>query len=603
MVEIPTPSTATPAAVAPPTMSTPVPSADLSGLTTPATQPSLQGTQEFQSAVTGENAALQRVQQLSKPEAPAAPVPHARLLAMVSGLATGLSAFGTAIATGGKEGGAKEVAQIQGEQQQQKIQAQQATAAQKNTQIQQQLMVADTNHKLGQNILLMSALPDEIAQRHLAVSGEQLRQKGEQQTQSIQGSEYALAHGGMSPDEVQAAVHSDAPVGSLTGKSTFFSTNAQQTLAAAKTAGLPDTDPFVHNLQKKLNDPNTKAGDLMLATGQLAKQQQMQSVSTDEKIKRDAAEAAARPKDLNDATGRLTQAAQAYKDNPTPETSKARDAAQSAVSIFEQEDRKKKQMEQDVQSGDPEVLGHALFAGTYAPSQLLSARSMSKPVYAKVIATADADAKAAGMPEIIGPNGVHTGSYFNAAKAEAQYEYSKNPQTQNVMNKIRTLNEKGGDFDILKDAAVALPKYNEQTINKIFNVTGKEFGSSTVSNYHMALYNLASLLANVQTGGIPTEGEIQTQLDLMKDSFSKGQLDGTIQIAHKDIAARGAGMIGDNPYLSAAYPDLAKTSQQETPSSGKGVSLADARALPANKGKSDAEITADIQKHGHQVIQ
>ena len=35
--------------------------------------------------------------------------------------------------------------------------------------------------------------------------------------------------------------------------------------------------------------------------------------------------------------------------------------------------------------------------------------------------------------------------------------------------------------------------------------------------------------------------------------------------------------------------------------SGLAVSLADARALPQNKGKSDAQITADIKSHGHEV--
>lgn len=37
-------------------------------------------------------------------------------------------------------------------------------------------------------------------------------------------------------------------------------------------------------------------------------------------------------------------------------------------------------------------------------------------------------------------------------------------------------------------------------------------------------------------------------------------------------------------------------------SSGKGVSLAAARALPQNKGKSDADIRKDIERHGHKVV-
>jgi len=45
-----------------------------------------------------------------------------------------------------------------------------------------------------------------------------------------------------------------------------------------------------------------------------------------------------------------------------------------------------------------------------------------------------------------------------------------------------------------------------------------------------------------------------------------------------------------------------KLSESPVPS-GMSVSLAAARALPINKGKTDAEIRADIESHGHKVIE
>ena len=41
---------------------------------------------------------------------------------------------------------------------------------------------------------------------------------------------------------------------------------------------------------------------------------------------------------------------------------------------------------------------------------------------------------------------------------------------------------------------------------------------------------------------------------------------------------------------------------QSGASSGKGVNLRDAMALPQNKGKSEADVIKDIESHGHQVI-
>jgi hypothetical protein len=50
--------------------------------------------------------------------------------------------------------------------------------------------------------------------------------------------------------------------------------------------------------------------------------------------------------------------------------------------------------------------------------------------------------------------------------------------------------------------------------------------------------------------------------------------------------------------------EMEKGSSQSSPSgqgSGLAVSLKDARSLPQNRGKSDADITADIKAHGHEV--
>lgn len=602
-VSTPTPdpnAAAAPAAAPPSAPMTPAPAA--------AVAPDPNAAQaQAQTHVDAANQAFKKAQDLAKPDAPAAPVPHAKLLAMIQGLSLGLSAAATSIGTHGQEGGAKEVIQVQAEQQRQKLEAQRAAQEQKNQQIQNQIMVGDTNMKMAQMVPLLATMHDDITKAHLAVTGEETRQKGEQQAQAITGADFQAAHGGMNPTEFSSAMASTTPISASQtdgkpGPSTFFTTNAQQQLGAASEI-LGPNDPYVKKLHATLADPNATPKDLYLATQQVQQQQSLHKEATTEELKRQEVENAKRPKDLNDATGRFAKAQTEYKTNPTPDTKKALDDAKANQSTFFEMDRKQKQIAQDIQNGDPEVIGAAMANGLYAPSQVLSARSMTKKVYSQVLDAANRTAKANGAPEIIAPNGRHTGEYFNAAVSEGQFKYSQNVQTQNVLNKVLTLNEAGGDLDILKDASSELPKLNEQTINKIFNGVGKEFGSRAATNYHMALYNTASLLAQVQTGGIPTEGEIQQQLDLMHQSFSEGQLDGALQIVRKDIGARSTSMVANNPYLRYQYPTLANPQQSTAPvSTGKAVSLAEARNLPAYKGKSDDVIKADIVKAGHQVV-
>src|SRR5579872_5603452 len=99
-----------------PVINAPAPPVNLSALVQPGASlvtgqaaPNLQTAAQGSAAeaTAAEAAAYKSAADLAKPTPPPAPVPHARLLAMVSGLATGLGAAATSLATGGKEGGAE----------------------------------------------------------------------------------------------------------------------------------------------------------------------------------------------------------------------------------------------------------------------------------------------------------------------------------------------------------------------------------------------------------------------------------------------------------------------------------------------------------------
>jgi len=564
---------------------------------------------------------------------------HQKLLAMVQGLSVGLSAAGAAISSHGREGGAPAVQEYYQKQQQAQQQAAAAQQALKNQQIQNQLTTAETSRVNGQNMLLFGTMHDEQLQSHFKTqeAGIDTQEKAQNMfdtTGRVPTGWSVDEQTGQVKDANQAAPAGQAPAGGAPAAAAPTPGNASTpnvlpgvtpgapAPVAAAPAGpsifdrrqgmilqfagqkLGADDPDVKAAQAILADPKSTASQKRSAVIQIQNKAGMQEdavkdlmTKADLQGKQEANIAALRPKDLNDAIGRVAQADQNYRKNPTPETKEALDNAKTARALFQSAEREKKQVDQDVQNGDPDVIGRMLASGTAAPSQVQSARSMSKPFYSKVLQAANQYAKDGGAPEILGPNGEHTGQYFNEATAESQYAYSKNIATQNTLNKIRTLNEPGGDLDILKDAVTALPKMDSATANKIFNATATEFGSSEATGYHMALYNLASLLATVQTGGIPTEGEIQTQLNLMKDSFSKGQLDTAINTARRDIAARGKSIVGNNPFLKNAYPDLAN-SGNPTPQSH----IFDSKAwATANPGKDVNAAIAAAKQQGYEV--
>lgn len=95
---------------------------------------------------------------------------HARLMNMVSGLAEGLSAFGKAIATHGKEGGAAEVAQLQQQQAAQQLAAQRQQQELKNEAVNQKVNMAHSHMAQMQYQIGLMKLPTELKEQALDLS-------------------------------------------------------------------------------------------------------------------------------------------------------------------------------------------------------------------------------------------------------------------------------------------------------------------------------------------------------------------------------------------------------------------------------------------------
>jgi hypothetical protein len=145
------------------------------------------------------------------------------------------------------------------------------------------------------------------------------------------------------------------------------------------------------------------------------------------------------------------------------------------------------------------------------------------------------------------------GRPFDAGQASIDYGYARNPQTQNTLRMINGMTEKGGAIEIAQSAAKALPQFDSQTANRVFNAFETEFGSQATTNFHTAMLGLADEYSKVMGGGISSDTGRQQALDILKAAYSRGQLGGAIDIMQRDLAARKTALIGGNRYLEKQF--------------------------------------------------
>jgi hypothetical protein len=183
------------------------------------------------------------------------------------------------------------------------------------------------------------------------------------------------------------------------------------------------------------------------------------------------------------------------------------------------------------------------------------------------------------------------GKSFDIAKAQSDYTYSKNTQTQNTLKALDNIIQPNGAIDIAQSAAKGLPALNSQTLNKIFNIANAEFGDHRVTDFRTAMLGLADNYSKVQGGGVSTDSNRQQSLDLLKEAYSRGQLSGAMEIMRKDLSSVKSSKIGDNRYLQKQY-GAPQTQSQHTPMP-KGATV----QVPGSDGKmhwSDGKVDLGV---------
>jgi len=554
----PDPNTAAPIAQTPPA-ATPVAAPDVA----PAAAPPLPaGTGANVDATMAQAAPFVKAAETATQQATAsasqdttpAPQPHAKLLAMIQGLGIGLSSFGTAMGTKGKEGGAPEVQQFYANKQQQKIQAQTAAREQQNATTQRYMTIADTNMKTANNIMLLHTMPTDMALKDTELATKKQELATGKTSSDIQVAEFMKQNWGLSPEQVAGSAATTPQA--LSNSKSMLDRSVNGPTGAIQILG--KDNPAVIAAQKVAASPNPSVSDIMSAGQGLSVALGQQKEVTAAQTAKEAAAANSPVAKLSTpealATPGAAQAIQAKIDDPNTAAAdiprlqalipRAKLAQTNALAF---EAAKARQTEA-ITNGDPKAAGALLQSGLVSPQELISSR---KPEFAQQ-AFDEAIRLGGGVK---GPDGKWTGGNWSAVGAESQYEYAKNPKTQNTLNLLSTMQAPNGSIDIAKKQFATIPdKINEDTFNKIMNGTLTEVGQTPVTNFKAAMTSLADEYAQVLQGGAATETTLNQAKDLIKAAYSKEQGAGAFDVISQDMAARQKGMIRDNPALMKMYP-------------------------------------------------
>lgn len=567
--------------------------------------------------------------------APAPPVnpaaPHARLASMVSGLLTGLSAMGTSIATQGKEGGLKEVLQIQGEEQQQKIAAQQAAQAQKNAELQNKIGTVQLNTLQIQNQKLHGTLQDELTQSHMGV---------EEAKTKLAGEEFNLFAGtGMSPAQITALTNGAAVDGKTSG---LLQANAQQQYRIASQL-LSSDNPTLGALKNAIADPSTSPATLVQLNNRLQAELKGQEGVNDAKIKQAAAAAAAPFGDKADMVN---------------------DAILRRIQVLHPEVKELPAGYAMTPDSTPKDLDrvNSLMEPTEKAEETLSNRNIVNSMREQMLDLAKG-AKIPGDETKTGPEYMATlpvglqGTVkaIGEGRAAPPPAGSRSPAAQTILG---ALNRAFPEYDTTKYPTYLKARENfsagpigvginaintvETHLNRMYQhatapatsggITGKVtgfFGDKDVRALDIDRTAVSTELSKAYAAGQISEGEVrdwEDKLDFTKPGMTTGKLitnlkeiDGLLEGKQKAYetqwaaASPSASIVSPVPIISAdaaaararirgeAPPaDLTPASGGTAPS-GKAVSLKSAMALPVNAGKTADQVRADIIAHGHQV--
>jgi hypothetical protein len=576
------------------------PASAMPNLSTPGTAPQM-----------ATASAQQPAPQTSAPGAPAGP--HAGLMSMIQGMMVGLGAFGKSIATQGREGGVEEVnAERRAAQdmalKQQANQRENEDHATRQKMANANLLMASAEYHhnlqmypLQEREAALKLNNDATAAYNDALTaGYDLQDPGQTAAWSnLQNRIIKVTFGAkQNPDEVMSGVKGAAEQkgGSLVdyvplvhyndakhgtgGEITLVPADGLQAvnatprqvstgLAEAKSTLMQATAAFgADNPDVKNFSGRIQAIDTALKTGGNISAYQMQQLkmltigpmgtmiggkAKAEAIKKEqlANEAAARPKDMNDAVGRLTQAQQTFKNAPTPQNKLGVDASQAAVNVFQREEAKAaaqktyatKTAELNAMDANEEKNLPTLIdaAKNYQldPDKIFSMRGNQGAKFKAALLQADPTYSAATYK----------------AKFNTVQDFSPNGSAGKQIQALNTFAGHAADAMGLVDS---LRNSGSKLINAPMNKAAEAFGNDKIGPFNMAVEAAKDEYLNfLKAGHAPQKEEIERVEKAFSSNSSPAQIEANLKQMAATIVIRAGSLDGSyKATMGKNYPSM-----------------------------------------------
>jgi hypothetical protein len=545
-------------------------------------------------------------------EQPAAPPPHAKLLAMIQGLSVGLGAAAQSIATHGKEGGAAEVQRFQGEQQRQKEQADSAATAQKNAKYQQLMWQGEINHTNLSNIVLGATVKNQVDESHFKAQESGLGVIGLQQEQQAKAREAFNASGDLNtflettkkikdvgsgasekptagatpaaaapaavPGQTSDALSSIPPVSISGWKNSIDSAMSGypndpdiQKADAAFKAAQASTDPHAASMAMAQAARIASSRMTSLTAGAKARAEQQTADAGSPVSKLSTPEALAAPG--------AQAAIQAKIDDPTTapaDIPRLRPLlAQASAAQFNAENIKAREArtQQIVNQGTADDAGKLLANRSLTLSELKSRQVTPKFITDAVAAAQKYDPT------------------YKAAEAEGQGKIAGSPANQQFFGNTDSLLVKGGTLDQLAQTHAALGNTSLPFANKLENWKQAQLGQGPQAAFAAAALGVADDASKVMSGGTGSDASRQQALDIIGRDLSNEGMAASIAQVRKQIESQRNGRVGTNPYLKDMYPDPS-TRQEVAGQSGTQSAIASKFTADSSQPTRPASVSA-----------
>ncbi len=210
------------------------------------------------------------------------------------------------------------------------------------------------------------------------------------------------------------------------------------------------------------------------------------------------------------------------------ETDPAVQAAKLHLAVAE------KSAEQAIADGDPKAAAKLLVDETVAPSQLISSR---KPAFAQQAFT-EAEKMQPG---------------WSATKADADYKVASSPQQVAFFGSAKSLTDKGGTLDQLKDAGKDIPQNDIPVFNTVADAIKASTGSGPIAKYAAIALGVADDYAKVMGGGQGSDTSRTQALNIISAKQSPEQRESSLEGIREAVGSQTNSRIGNNDVLRKMY--------------------------------------------------